>query len=77
MNASLAAKEWQQAISHAGALERFSQDEPMELFDLLIARTRVIANHALCADTSAAGQSIEQIRRSIENLGLVDDSAAL
>jgi tetratricopeptide (TPR) repeat protein len=77
MNASIAAKEWQHANSHAEALERFSRDEPMELFDLLIARTRALANRGLGSETISTGESIEQIRRSIENLGLVDDSAAL
>ena len=62
IEASLAAREWDEALRHAAALERYAAPEPLPWSDFFVARARALAD-------AGRGRADPAALRALRDLG--------
>ena len=81
IDASLAARNFSEALRHAAALEASTRSQPLPWSDFFIARGRALARFATDPDDAAVREELKRLRAEGQRLGqlvaLVEIDAAL
>jgi hypothetical protein len=77
IDACLRAEDWDRMERHAGALEAYTQAEPLPSSDFFIARGRALAALGRAPNNSTALRELERLRHEADRVGLMAPVSAI